>query len=252
MKKYMLIGIMTAGLLMGCQNQSETQMTQPIVTAEIGSAADAEAASGTGTKTQTNTGAQSVSENGAGEGPSDHVQNSGKSTEGKTVENAVSSVLDAGSVYTGDIETDTENYYKVKAEKDAIDIDIDKLEASYRIGELDTESFRAQKQELKKQEDILDAQEEVLENAVDLAYYQSERNIPEGDIKSLLEQERELKTEENALEIEEEMLELSYKSGEISREEFIKKQTELIRREEALDRRDEEIELALELQGWDD
>lgn len=150
------------------------------------------------------------------------------------------------------VEADEESYYRVKAEKEAVEIELDRLEASFRVGELDEESFRSQKRELELQEEELEDQEDYLEHAVDLAYYQSEPGLPEGEPQSLLQQMQELKKQELELEAAADSLERSYRNQEISREDFIRQMTETVRSEEALDRQEELLERALERLGYDD
>lgn len=227
--RYILAGIVAAAVLSGCragqEPQQVVQQTQPIMTESRGpetiqetAPEKEEAASETG-ETQS--------------GASDTTQES-------TAQEAVVG------------ETDEESYYRVKAEKEAVEIELDRLEASFRVGELDEESFRSQKWELELQEEELEDQEDYLEHAVDLAYYQSEPGLPEGDLQSLLQQMQELKKQELELEAATDSLERSYRNEEISREDFIRQMTEAVRSEEALDRQEELLERALERLGYDD
>ena len=227
--RYILAGIVAAAVLSGCgadrEPQQVVQQTQPIMTESLGpetiqetAPEKEEAASETG-ETQS--------------GASDTTQES-------TAQEAVVG------------ETDEESYYRVKAEKEAVEIELDRLEASFRVGELDEESFRSQKWELELQEEELEDQEDYLEHAVDLAYYQSEPGLPEGDLQSLLQQMQELKKQELELEAATDSLERSYRNEEISREDFIRQMTEAVRSEEALDRQEELLERALERLGYDD
>ena len=230
MKKYIVIGIVAAALA-GCGNQQQTAMTQPIVTEAISAQAQTE---------------QTQAE--AEQAQADQSQTGQPQTE----QSQAAAGTEAASLYTGDPETDEENYYRIKAEKEAVDVEIDRLEASFRIGDLAAEEFRAQKQALECQENELEYQEELLEHAVDLAYMQAGEALPEGDVRTLLQQDAELERQENELELEMDALERSYRNSEIQREDFISQMTELLRSEEELERQGDRIERALELQGFDD
>ena len=147
MKKYIVIGIVAAALA-GCGNQQQTAMTQPIVTEAISAQAQTE-------QTQAETEQAQADQSQTGQPQTEQSQ--------------AAAGTEAASLYTGDPATDEENYYRIKAEKEAVDVEIDRLEASFRIGDLAAEEFRAQKQELERQENELEYQEELLEHAVDLA-----------------------------------------------------------------------------------
>lgn len=222
--RYMVAGIVAAAVLSGCgaaqEPQQAVQQTQPIMTESLGPETTQETAP------------------------------EKEDTASETGE-AQSAASDTTQETTA-VETDEESYYRVKAEKEAVEIELDRLEASFRVGELDEESFRSQKWELELQEEELEDQEDYLEHAVDLAYYQSEPGLPEGDLQSLLQQMQELKKQELELEATTDSLERSYRNEEISREDFIRQMTEAVRSEEALDRQEELLERALERLGYDD
>lgn len=231
--RYILAGIVAAAVLSGCgagqEPQQVVQQTQPIMTESLGPETVQETAQEAAPKKE-----ETAPETGeAQSAASDTTQES-------TAQEAVVG------------ETDEESYYRVKAEKEAVEIELDRLEASFRVGELDEESFRSQKWELELQEEELEDQEDYLEHAVDLAYYQSEPGLPEGDLQSLLQQMQELKKQELELEAATDSLERSYRNEEISREDFIRQMTEAVRSEEALDRQEELLERALERLGYDD
>lgn len=222
--RYMVAGIVAAAVLSGCgaaqEPQQAVQQTQPIMTESLGPETTQETAP------------------------------EKEDTASETGE-AQSAASDTTQETTA-VETDEESYYRVKAEKEAVEIELDRLEASFRVGELDEESFRSQKWELELQEEELEDQEDYLEHAVDLAYYQSEPGLPEGDLQNLLQQIQELKKQELELEATTDSLERSYRNEEISREDFIRQMTEAVRSEEALDRQEELLERALERLGYDD
>jgi hypothetical protein len=148
--------------------------------------------------------------------------------------------------------SEEESYYKVKAELDAIDIDIENLEADYRIGKLSREDFTAQKSQLEAQENSLEQEKDQLEDSMDLAYLQSNPSVPSGSLDELRSAKAELEKKERQLEAQEDSLERSYQAGEISREDFITQQIEIIRSEESIDREDDLLEQAMEAMGFDD
>ena len=230
MKKYLVIStLLCAALLSGCgNNKEEAVMTQAIAESSV-------TAEGSSEKAETVAGPESSS----------YESESDAETNYQTAE-------DLSAVVTGDAEKDAESYYLTKAEKDAVELDIENLEARYRVGELDRESFEAQRRELKYEEEKLDIKEELLEDALDLIYYQEGLSLPEGDPDKLMEEMRSLKLREHELELREHELEADYRSGNISRDEFISSRTEDIREEEELDRKDELLEKALEMMGYDD
>lgn len=231
MKKYLVIStLLCAALLSGCGNNKEEEalMTQAIAESSVTAESSSEKA-----------------ETVAGPEASSYESKSDAEMNYQTPE-------DLSAVVTGDAEKDAESYYLTKAEKDAVELDIENLEARYRVGELDRESFEAQRRELKYEEEKLDIKEELLEDALDLLYYQEGLSLPEGEPDKLMEEMRSLKLREHELELREHELEADYRSGNISRDEFISSRTEDIREEEELDRKDELLEKALEMMGYDD
>lgn len=161
-------------------------------------------------------------------------------------------VPDVSSLISGDFDADSETYFAIKAERDALDIDIENLESSYRIGAISSQDFRVQKQALELQDDLLDQQEELLESSLDLAYLATNPTLPTGTLNELIAQYNTLDLREDELELSEDKLELQYRMGEITREDFISKQIEILRQDETLDREKELVERALKLMGWDD
>lgn len=154
---------------------------------------------------------------------------------------------------SGDLETDLSAYARLKAEEEAAEIDIDNLEAAFRVGSIDQESLKSQKAELIQNLQGLERQADILENAIDLAYYEEKgSSLPEGDIKSLLSEKLALESQQSQNELLQEQLEYAYRNGETEREEFIQEYAGYVRTEEELDRREELLENALELQGYDD
>ena len=152
---------------------------------------------------------------------------------------------------SGDPQQDQDTYCRVKAEQDAIEIEISNLEAAYRVGSMDEPSFQSQRTALRDQKRELDRQEEVLEDMVEMYYYQT-MEIPQGDIQSLLDQLSQVNSQKNDQESQESQLKLQYRNGEISREDFITAMQENISLEEELDVKEELLEDSLERLGWDD
>ena len=132
-----------------------------------------------------------------------------------------------------------------------MEIEIDNLEAAYRVGSLDQQSFQSQRAALQNQERELDWQEEMLEDMAEMYFYQNVE-LPQGDIQSLLDQLAQVDSEKYEQENQERQLKLQYRNGEISREDFISGMKESIRQEEELDVREELLEDSLERLGWDD
>jgi hypothetical protein len=264
MKKIIVTAILGAMVLAGCAQPDNGKMVQPIQSDSISENKTSESASQPSTdddtqnNTQNNTSDQNASANNAasnntgsnassaqnGSGQGNGAQNNG-------YQNNAAQNSSPSDIVTGVLETDENNYYSYKAQIEALDIDTDNLEAQYRIGQIDRDTFRTQKQELNRQENQLECYEEWLEESIELNY-RANRTLPEGTPDELLAQKRDLETDDAALEIEEDTLKLQYRNGEISREDFISEMTDVIRREDALDRQDEAIEDALELMGWDD
>ena len=65
-------------------------------------------------------------------------------------------------------------------------------------------------------------------------------------------EKRDVEKQENELELEEHKLEDEYRLGNITKDEFIQKQTRIVERETKLDVLDDSIENALERLGYED
>ncbi len=274
MKKIIVTAILGAMVLAGCAQPDNGKMVQPIQSDSISENKTSESASlpssddDAQNNTQNNTSDQSASANsavqentsannaasnntGSNASSAQNGSEQGNGAQNNGYQNNAAQNSSPSDIVTGVLETDENNYYSYKAQIEALDIDTDNLEAQYRIGQIDRDTFRTQKQELNRQENQLECYEEWLEESIELNY-RANRTLPEGTPDELLAQKRDLETDDAALEIEEDTLKLQYRNGEISREDFISKMTDVIRREDALDRQDEDIEDALELMGWDD
>ena len=145
---------------------------------------------------------------------------------------------------------DVNSYFSAKAEKDWIDVELDKAEYEYRNGSLSADEFKSKKIDLEDRERTLERTEDSLEYIVEreLSVYDfSGKNIEE-----LLTEKRDVEKQENELELEEHKLEDEYRLGNITKDEFIQKQTRIVERETKLDVLDDSIENALERLGYDD
>ena len=212
MKRIILTGVTAMLLLAGCAGQGQsTAMTQPIASAQSQESQSVQA-------------------------------------QAPESSQAAQAALPSAS---GDLAQDIETYCQVKAQKDAVEIEIDNLEAAYRVGSLDQQSFQSQRAALQNQERELDWQEEMLEDMAEMYFYQNVE-LPQGDIQSLLDQLAQVDSEAYEQENQERQLKQQYRNGEISREDFISGMKENIRQEEELDVREELLEDSLERLGWDD
>lgn len=239
MKRFILTGAAAAVLLTACGQGQSTGMTQPIAatTAQVQTVQETvSSTSAGGTESGDRTGEETVT-----------AAETTAGTAAAPSETAQTSYPTA----SGDPQQDQDTYCRVKAEQDAIEIEISNLEAAYRVGSMDETSFQSQRTALRDQKRELDRQEEVLEDMVEMYYYQT-MEIPQGDIQSLLDQLSQVNSQKNDQESQESQLKLQYRNGEISREDFITAMQENIGLEEELDVKEELLEDSLERLGWDD
>ena len=230
-------------LLAGCAGQGQsTAMTQPIASAQSQESQSVQAQAPESSQAAQPQTAAGQSSFGAADAQTTASQEAAAQT------TAAQAALPSAS---GDLAQDVETYCQVKAEKDAVEIEIDNLEAAYRVGSLDQQSFQSQRAALQNQERELDWQEEMLEDMAEMYFYQNVE-LPQGDIQSLLDQLAQVDSEKYEQENQERQLKLQYRNGEISREDFISGMKESIRQEEELDVREELLEDSLERLGWDD
>ena len=179
MRNLGLTGLTAALLLTGCAGTSSGNKTQEITDTTI-----------TASEAQSQEGSQSALNTSDDASGTDGALSSDTSSEGqKAAASQAASQTSLSDIVTGDQAKDEETYYQVKAEKDAVEIDIENLEASFRIGTISQEDFTSQKADLKTQEDYLDAQEEILEDSLDLAYRKSNPALPEGTAEELFSAE---------------------------------------------------------------
>lgn len=244
MKRLIFTGVIAMALTAGCAKAGHPSMTQPIAvtTAQVQPGLSEPEGSGAGV------GAPA----GQGEQSGIPASESAPASEEAVTETAAGAVeLPSMAEVTGDTEKDRESYYRVKAEKEAAELDIHILEAAFRVGGVDQESFHSQKRALKEQEDWLDMQEDMLEDAVEHSYYR-EQPLPQGDIDSLLGQLRQAKIDKHTADKQCDLLEDQYRAGQISREEFVAQYQDAARQEDEADVREELLEDALDMLGWDD
>ena len=239
------IGAAAAALLTACGQSQSTGMTQPIAasTAQVQTVRTEETSPAAGETAAGNTTAGNMA--GAGNIAAGETKAAGGAL--APSETAQTSYPTA----SGDPQQDQDTYCRVKAEQDAIEIEISNLEAAYRVGSMDEPSFQSQRTALRDQKRELDRQEEMLEDMVEMYYYQT-MEIPQGDIQSLLDQLSQVNSQKNDQESQESQLKLQYRNGEISREDFITAMQENISLEEELDVKEELLEDSLERLGWDD
>lgn len=239
------IGAAAAALLTACGQSQSTGMTQPIAasTAQVQTVRTEETSPAAGETAAGNTTAGNMAgaENIAAE---ETTAAGGALAPSETAQTSYPTA-------SGDPQQDQDTYCRVKAEQDAIEIEISNLEAAYRVGSMDETSFQSQRTALRDQKRELDRQEEVLEDMVEMYYYQT-MEIPQGDIQSLLDQLSQVNSQKNDQESQESQLKLQYRNGEISREDFITAMQENIGLEEELDVKEELLEDSLERLGWDD
>ena len=238
------IGAAAAALLTACGQSQSTGMTQPIAasTAQVQTVRTEETSPAAGETAAGNTTAGNMAgaENIAAE---ETTASGGALAPSETAQTSYPTA-------SGDPQQDQDTYCRVKAEQDAIEIEISNLEAAYRVGSMDETSFQSQRTALRDQKRELDRQEEVLEDMVEMYYYQT-MEIPQGDIQSLLDQLSQVNSQKNDQESQESQLKLQYRNGEISREDFITAMQENISLEEELDVKEELLEDSLERLGWD-
>ena len=242
MKRIILTGVTAMLLLAGCAGQGQsTAMTQPIASAQSQESQSVQAQAPESSQAAQPQTAAGQSSFGAADAQTTASQEAAAQT------TAAQAALPSAS---GDLAQDIETYCQVKAQKDAVEIEIDNLEAAYRVGSLDQQSFQSQRAALQNQERELDWQEEMLEDMAEMYFYQNVE-LPQGDIQSLLDQLAQVDSEKYEQENQERQLKLQYRNGEISREDFISGMKESIRQEEELDVREELLEDSLERLGWD-
>lgn len=281
-----IIALITFPLLLsGCSSDSSSlapePMTQPIITDDIlpngqsGKPADsAESSSVSVTESETQPSKETVppaSSEAASQSTSvsGHNSHSSGHSSGSTAASSTSTAPDPGaagsaqapavsnptaasnsspsqSAHDGEQVTD---YYLIKAELDALDIDKDNLEAAYRIGKLDEASFRTQKIQLEAEEDRLDDAKDL---AASTRHSHGEHTTYEGSKDELIVRLYSAKQKDDEIEEAIDRLEEDYRTGSIAREDFISQQARLLFDEDIVDQEKDSLEHSLEQMGWDD
>ncbi len=145
----------------------------------------------------------------------------------------------------------SEELYNKKAEKEAIDIDIEKLEADYHSKNIDKNTFIAQKTDLTTKLNNLEL--EIKELEIHQNTKSTLNSIPNSDnIKELVKQLSEYEIEEDKLDTEQEMLELQYETGEITREDFIKNYAVSKKNEDVVEKQIDILEDMIEILEFED
>lgn len=142
------------------------------------------------------------------------------------------------------------DYYVIKAEIDATKLELEALEARYRIGELEGAAFENQRAELQEQKDTLETQKRERKEPIPKVI--SLEDMKNREMKELLSLLEEYERKEDELDWEEDRLEASYLAGELTRAQFVEKQADLLCEDDILDGTKDQIEHYLEQLGWDD
>lgn len=246
-KKNYFAAVLLAAALTGCSGQT-AQPTQEIMPQNVPS--DITAAQ-TAAETETEAMTESVTESAA-----EAAASAPAGTEAAAPE-------DSGTSASSAEETPEEllgRMYLVKAEKEALDVEEDLLEADVRTGKLTREEFLQKEMELEQKEDALELSENEIELALKKQFWTRGSLLPEDfaaslesmELEELLNLLRENELEEDKNELEEERLKMQYLNGEITREAFLTAQAELERASDLLEAKEDMIEYRLKLLGWDD
>ena len=175
------IGAAAAALLTACGQSQSTGMTQPIAasTAQVQTVRTEETSPAAGETAAGNTTAGNMAgaENIAAE---ETTAAGGALAPSETAQTSYPTA-------SGDPQQDQDTYCRVKAEQDAIEIEISNLEAAYRVGSMDEPSFQSQRTALRDQKRELDRQEEMLEDMVAAAVNEAVRVVDADSDKAMQE-----------------------------------------------------------------
>lgn len=153
---------------------------------------------------------------------------------------------------SAELEDILKQYYDTKAEVSALSVDIAILDADFRIGKIESAAFQEQKAALLTQRAEQEFNEEMLEHQAEMMIPYTMPDLANADINELFNQYHEAKVAEDAADLEGNMLMEQYRSGQISREEFVSQMAVLEREADEADRRADILEDALEMLGFDD
>ena len=142
-------------------------------------------------------------------------------------------------------------YAQAKAQEEATDIEIDLLEANFRIGQVTSEEFQNQKISLEQQKAMYELQADQQEVLIPM-FQPEEGWVDTSNPEALFTKTRELKPQEDALELELERLELEYASGNITRDEFLQQSEASYQQVFLVEQQLDWLEDMLELMGYDD
>lgn len=135
-------------------------------------------------------------------------------------------------------------YYSVKAQEEALEIDIENLEAALRTGKLGDSEFQQKLAEYERQEDALDARKDALEAQIGPFAPYFSFTLPQ-DREGLLSLLDELERQDDELDGRKDALEDGYRSGSTSREDFLKEYALLEREDDFIGERQDAAERAL-------
>ena len=153
---------------------------------------------------------------------------------------------------SAELEDILKQYYDTKAEVSALSVDLAILDADFRIGKIESAAFQEQKATLLTKRAELEFNEEMLEHQAEMMIPYTMPDLANADINELFNQYHEAKVAEDAADLEGNMLMEQYRTGQISREEFVSQRAVLEREADEADRRADILEDTLEMLGFDD
>ena len=240
MKGYLLTSITILLLITGCQNSSGTKMTQKISENSLISSQE----NNENTTDTSNTSNTDDTINTSDTSNTSNTSNTNNTTNTQNTQNTSSETQQ------------NKSYEDVKAEKNAVEAEIDALEADYRVGKIGTDEFKNAKKELEIKKDALDDMEDDMEDHMEdhmeENYSQSNNFVLGTTVEELLNQKRQKEIEEEYLDDQEDIIKNEYKAGKITRDEFVEKQKQISTRDEELDVLDDMVDDALDRLGYDD
>lgn len=130
--------------------------------------------------------------------------------------------------------------FTVRAEKEAIELDIQILESNFRVGKISQDEFYAEKARLEQQKNDYDNLEDTLEHTQ--VYHFTFPETTEAQFQRLNQLEADL----DRLEEEMDQWEDDYVRGVCTREEFLEKRLQQEQQEDAMEEEEEQLEDYLE------
>ncbi|MCR2024702.1 hypothetical protein [Anaerotruncus colihominis] len=153
---------------------------------------------------------------------------------------------------SAELEDILNQYYNIKAEVSALSVDIAILDADFRIGKIESAAFQEQKAALLSKRAEQEFNEDLLEHQAELLIPYTAPDPANTDVAALFEQLHEAEIAEDAADLEGDILKEHYRTGQISREEFVSQKAVLERKADEADRRADILEDTLEMLGFDD